>query len=71
MRLWIARRLHELVDDEFGGRQVRISHAEINNVLALTPRCRLDPVDFFEDIRRKAFDLVEVGNHEAHLRELA
>ncbi len=44
--------LHGL-DDEVRGRQIRVSHAQINNVHASGLDLVLDPVNFAEKIRRQ------------------
>ena len=41
-------------------RQVRIAHAEVDDVGAGIPRGRLGPVDLFEHVRRQTADAVKL-----------
>ena len=48
--------LDELVNDVFRCRLIRITHAEINNILAARARGRLQLIDNIENIRGEPFD---------------
>jgi hypothetical protein len=56
----LADRFLELVDDVLGRRQVRVAHAEIDDVGALDARAGLRPIDDFENIGRQALDAMEL-----------
>ena len=51
------RRLAQLGDDVLRRVQIRIAHAEVDDVGALRSGGGLDPVDLLEDVRREALDL--------------
>ena len=55
----LAQRLLQLVDDMGGRRQVRIAHAEIDDVRPGVAGVRLGPVHLFEHVGRQAADAVE------------
>src|SRR6516165_7700732 len=55
-----AQRLLQLLNDMRRRRQVRIAHAEINDVGPGIARGRLGPVDLLEDVRRQAANAVEI-----------
>src|SRR3954471_8291453 len=59
MRTRIAHDLAQFVDDGLGRRQVRIAHAEVDDVGAPRTGARLEPVDLLEHVRRKPADLVK------------
>ncbi len=56
----LAHGLDELVDDVLGRLEVRIAHAEIDDVGAVGPGGGLDAVDLLEDVGRQALDAVEI-----------
>ena len=56
----IPRRLDEFVDDVLRRGLVRVAHAQVDDVLSLRPRLRLEVVDDGEDVGRKTLDPVEV-----------
>ncbi len=58
----LASGLDQLLDDMLGRRQVRIAHAEIDDVDALGALGGLDLVDLFEDVGRQALDAVKIGH---------
>ena len=53
MRLAVAHRLDQLVDDVRRGRAVGIAHAQVDDVLARRACRRLHPVDLGEDVGRR------------------
>ena len=59
--LRVARRLDQLVDDVGRRRQVRVAHAEVDDVATGGARLRLQLVDLGEDVGRQAPDAVELG----------
>ncbi len=56
---WLAKRLLELLDHMLGRRQVRIAHAEVDDIGSRIARGRLGPVDLFEHVRRQSANTVE------------
>ena len=56
----IAGGLDQLVHDVLGGGLVRIAHAEVDDVLPLAPRLRLEVIDDGEDVGGQPLDPVEV-----------
>ena len=52
----IARGLDQFIDDRIGRGQVRVAHAQIDNVLAAMPRFHFQMVDDGKNIGRKFFD---------------
>ena len=56
----LAQRLLQLLQHMRRRRQVRIAHAEVDDVGAGVPRGRLGPVDLLEDVRRQAADAVKI-----------
>ncbi len=56
----LAERLLHLLDDVSRRRQVRIAHAEIDDVRAGVAGHRLGAVDRFEHVRRQTLDAVEL-----------
>ena len=56
----IAHHVAQLIDDGLRGRQVRIAHAQIDDVGAPRPGTRLQAIDLFEDVRRQPADLVKL-----------
>ncbi len=59
----LAGGLDELVDDVLRRRQIRVSHAEINDVGTGVAGLRFEAVDLFEDVGRQAPHAVELGLH--------
>ncbi len=59
----LADRLLQLLDDVQGRRQIRVAHAEVDDVLAAIARGGLDAVDALEDVGRQAPDAVKIGGH--------
>ena len=62
MRARPLYRLHQFVDDMRWGRSVRISHAEIDDVLAAFACRDLEFTDDVKDIRWQPADSVELGH---------
>ena len=60
MRARLGDRLDQLVDDVLRRRQVRIAHAQVDDVGAACARRRLQPVDLGENVGRQTLDAVEV-----------
>ncbi len=60
MVAWIPGRLHQLVDDVAGRFLVGIAHPEVDDVLALGARLRLQVVDDREDVGREPLDSIEL-----------
>jgi hypothetical protein len=60
----------QLGDDVFRGRLVGVAHAEVDDVLAAGASLGLQIVDDVEDVRRQAFDALEVGVQECVPKEL-
>ena len=56
----LAERLLELLQHMGRRRQVRIAHAEVDDVGTRVPRGRLGLVDLFEHVRRQTADAVEI-----------
>src|SRR5690606_27049498 len=56
----IAHHVDQLVDNRLRGRQVRIAHAEIDDVGAAGAGGRLEAVDLLENVGRKAANLVKL-----------
>ena len=56
---WIFGRLAQFCEDVRRCRQVRIAHAEIDDVRAICPQFGLQAIDFFENIRRQALGAVK------------
>ena len=67
MRARLGDRLDQLVDDVLRRRQVRVAHAEIDDVGAARACRRLQPVDLGEHVGRQALDAVEVFDHDPSL----
>ncbi len=63
MRLRIADRLDQLLDDMRRRRHVGIAHAEIDDVLAFRARLRLELVHALENVRRQTLYAVELFAH--------
>ena len=61
----LADRLDELVDHMLRRRQVRVAHAEIDDVGAGGASLGLELVDLLEDVRRQAPHAVEVAHRSA------
>ena len=59
MRIRALGRFGQFVDDMLRCRPVRISHTEINDILATRSSSRLQLIDNIEDIGRQAFDSVK------------
>jgi hypothetical protein len=55
----LGRGFDELVDHVFGGRQIRIAHAEVDDVGTGVAGGGLEAVDLFENVRRQPLDTVE------------
>ena len=66
----LAQRLLQLFDDMRRRRQVRITHAEIDDIGTSIPRGRLGPVDLLEHIRRQTAYAVKLF-HGTLLRQPA
>jgi hypothetical protein len=64
----IAHDVAQFVDHGLRRRQIRISHAEIDDVGAGRSRARLQAVDLFEDVGRKAADLVKLFHRFIRIR---
>src|SRR5450631_4124325 len=60
MRPRLADRLDQLVDDVLRRRQVRIAHAEVDDVGAARTRRSLQPVHLGEDVGRQTLYTVEL-----------
>ena len=58
----LAGGLAQLGDHVRRRREVRVAHAEVDDVGAARPRRRLDAVDLLEDVRRQALDAVEIAH---------
>ena len=56
MSVAALRRLYQFVDNMLRGRLVRITHAEIDDVLATRPCLSLQLIDNIENIRRQPLD---------------
>jgi hypothetical protein len=56
----LAERLLQLLDDMRRRRQVRIAHAEVDDIGAGIPRGGLGPVHLLEHVRRQAADAVKI-----------
>ena len=56
----LAQRFLELFDHMGRRRQIRIAHAEVDDVGAGIPRGRLGPVDLLEHVRRQTADAVKI-----------
>ena len=55
----------ELINDMAGRRLIRVTHAEIDDVLAALARGHLEIIDLVEDVRRQAIDTGESGAHSS------
>ena len=55
----LAERLLHLLDDMRGRRQIRIAHAEVDDVGAGVARDRLGAVDLLEHVRRQPLDAMK------------
>ena len=64
----LAQRFLQFFDDMGRRRQIRIAHAEIDDVGAGIPRGRLGPVDLLEHVRRQTADAVKIF-HGSSLRQ--
>ncbi|MHC2693548.1 hypothetical protein ACVME9_006039 [Bradyrhizobium liaoningense] len=64
----LAQRLLQLLQHMRRRRQIRIAHAEVNDVGAGIPRGCLGPVDLFEHVRRQAADAVKLFHGSLGLR---
>src|SRR5690606_13020665 len=60
MRAGILYDLAQLVDDVLWRREVRVSHAEIDDIGARRSRAGLQTVDLFEDVRWQTADFVKL-----------
>ena len=60
VRAGLAHGFDELVDDVLGRLQVRVAHAEIDDVGAVGAGGGLDAVHLLEDVRGQALDAVEI-----------
>src|SRR5205085_762528 len=56
----LAQRLLQFLDHMGRRRQVRVAHAEVDDVGTGVPRGRLGPVDLFEHVRRQTADAVKI-----------
>ncbi len=63
MRARLLRHFHQLVDDMSGGREIRVAHAEVDNVLASRARRCPHRIHFGDDIGRQSLDAVELFGH--------
>ena len=63
MGIGFLRNFDQLVDDMLGRRQVRIAHAEVNNVLTRRTGGRSHRIHFSDDIGRQALHAVEFFGH--------
>ena len=68
IRARLRHRLDQLVDDMLGRRQIRIAHAEIDDIRTTRAGGRLQPVDFSEYVGRQALDAVEFLDHGSSRR---
>ena len=63
MGIGLPRNFAELLNHMRWWRQIRVAHAQIDNVLTCTTGGRTHRIDFSDDIRRQAFDAVEFFGH--------
>ena len=63
VRLRLGNRLHQLVDDVLGSGQVRVSHAEVDNVVTARSGRGLELVYLLEDVGRQALYAVKLFSH--------
>ena len=62
--LRLGDRLHQLFDDVLGRGQIRISHAEVDDVFTARSGRGLELIHLLEDIGRQAFDAVKFFSHD-------
>ena len=63
MGIGLLRDFAQLFDDMRRRRQIRIAHAQIDNVLSRTTGRRAHRINFSDDIRRQTLDAVEFFGH--------
>ena len=66
----IANSLDQFFNNMIRRRQIRIAHAEVDNIFALRARLRLQFVDLFKHIRRQALNTLKVLCHKSSLASL-
>ena len=64
MSIALLRDFTQLVDDVLWRRQVRIAHAEVNDVPSRLACCVPHRIDFGDDVGRQALDAVELVFHD-------
>ena len=64
----VFHHLEQLIDDMLRCRLVGIPHAEVDDVVPLLPRRRLQAVDFSKNIGRQALDAMKFFGHAAFIR---
>lgn len=62
------RGLPQFIDDMLGGRAIRVTHAEVDDILALGTRLGLQFGDDVEDIGGQAVYTLEIGFHGQNSR---
>lgn len=62
----LSRRRVEAIENEVGGRQVRVADAERDELFALLDLLLLDLVDLGEDVRREFFEAVRLVERVGH-----
>ena len=67
----IAHGLNQLVDNGLGRRQVRIAHAEVNDIGTLRTGRSLEAVDLLKNVRRQPADFVKLFHHSRPFQWIA
>ena len=68
MGIRLLRHFAQFFDHMRRWRQIRIAHAEVNDILTRAARRRTHRIDLSDDIRWQAFDAVEFFGHKLPFR---